>query len=100
MKRKPTLLEATLPIIAMLLLTSIGFAGYGIKIEPLLILASLFAGIIALRVGASWDDMMLGIREKIDAAMPALLILISIGVLIGMWTISGTIPAMIFLDLK
>ncbi|MEK4426878.1 Na+/H+ antiporter NhaC [Solibacillus sp. FSL K6-1523] len=100
MKRKPTLLEATLPIIAMLLLTSIGFAGYGIKIEPLLILASLFAGIIALRVGASWDDMMLGIREKIDAAMPALLILISIGVLIGMWTISGTIPAMIFFGLK
>ena len=100
MKRKPTFFEAILPIIVMLLLTSIGFAGYGIKIEPLLILASLFAGIIALRVGVTWEQMMTGIRDKIDAAMPALLILISIGILIGMWTISGTIPAMIFFGLK
>ncbi|WJY26377.1 Na+/H+ antiporter NhaC [Sporosarcina trichiuri] len=100
MTRKPTLFEAILPIIVMLLLTSIGFAGYGIKIEPLLILASLFAGVIALRVGVSWDQMIAGIREKIDAAMPALLILISIGILIGMWTMAGTIPAMIYFGLK
>ncbi|WP_040287473.1 Na+/H+ antiporter NhaC [Sporosarcina koreensis] len=100
MTRKPTLFEAILPIIVMLLLTSIGFAGYGIKIEPLLILASLFAGIIALRVGVSWEQMIKGIREKIDAAMPALLILISIGILIGLWTMAGTIPAMIFYGLK
>ncbi|HEY4579379.1 MAG TPA: Na+/H+ antiporter NhaC [Savagea sp.] len=100
MKRKPSLFEAVLPIIVMLLLTSIGFAVYGIRIEPLLILAACFAGIIALRVGVSWDEMMTGIREKIDAAMPALLLLIGIGILIGLWTMAGTIPAMIFFGLK
>lgn len=100
MIRKPSLFEAILPIIVMLILTSVGFAIYGIGIEPLLILASVFAAIIALRVGVNWEGMLEGIREKIASAMPALLILIAIGILIGMWTISGTIPAMIYYGLE
>ncbi|MBP1948335.1 Na+/H+ antiporter NhaC [Virgibacillus litoralis] len=100
MKRQPTLLEAFLPIVVMLLLLAIGYGVYGFSPEPLLILSSIFAGFIALRVGVNWDEMMVGIREKIDAAMPAILILISIGVLIGTWMVSGTIPMMIYYGLE
>lgn len=100
MKRQPTFIEAIFPIIMMLLLASIGFAIYGIGIESLLIIASLFAALIAYRVGLTWEDMLKGIQEKISSAMPALLILIAIGILIGMWTASGTIPAMIYYGLK
>ncbi|MDN6158988.1 MAG: Na+/H+ antiporter NhaC, partial [Brevibacterium sp.] len=39
------------------------------------------------------------IREKLDTAMPALLVLISIGILIGTWMIAGTIPMMIYYGL-
>lgn len=100
MKRKPTLLEAFIPIVIMLLLLSIGYGVYGLSPEPLLILASIFAGFIALKVGVKWDEMMLGIREKLDMAMPAILVLISIGILIGTWVISGTIPMMIYYGLE
>ena len=100
MQRKPTLLEAFLPIIVMLLLLAIGYGVYGLSPEPLLILASIFAGFIALRVGVNWNEMMLGIREKLDMAMPAILVLISIGILIGSWMISGTIPMMIYYGLE
>ncbi|WP_200416548.1 Na+/H+ antiporter NhaC [Virgibacillus salexigens] len=100
MKRQPTLVEAFFPIVAMLLLLAIGYGVYGFSPEPLLILASIFAGYIARRVGVSWDGMMHGIREKIDTAMPAILILISIGILIGTWMVSGTIPMMIYYGLE
>ena len=100
MQRKPTLLEALLPIAVMLLLLAIGYGVYGLSPEPLLILAAVFAGFIALRAGVKWKDMMLGIREKLDMAMPAILVLISIGVLIGTWMISGTIPMMIYYGLE
>ncbi|UOQ94905.1 Na+/H+ antiporter NhaC [Halobacillus shinanisalinarum] len=100
MQRKPTLLEAFIPIVAMLLLLAIGYGVYGFSPEPLLIIASIFAGFIALRVGVKWDEMMLGIREKLDMAMPAILVLISIGILIGTWMISGTIPLMIYYGLE
>lgn len=100
MKRKPNLLEAFLPIIVMLLLLAIGYGVYGLNPEPLLVLAAVFAGLIAMRLGSKWTDMMESIQEKIKQAMPAILILISIGVLIGTWMISGTIPMMIYYGLQ
>lgn len=99
-KRAPTTLEAILSIAVMLLLLIIGNGVYGLNPEVLLILSSIFAGFIAWRVGLKWDDMMLGIREKFDMAMPSILILISIGALIGSWMIAGTIPMMIYYGLQ
>src|SRR5699024_10092942 len=58
------------------------------------------SGFIALRLGFSWEDMMKGIQEKVSLAMPAILILISIGILIGTWMISGTIPMLIYYGLE
>src|SRR5699024_2199416 len=100
MKRKPNLFEAFSPIVVMLLLLAIGFGVFGLNAEPLLILSSVYAGFIALRLGFSWSDMMEGIQEKVSLAMPAILILISIGVLIGTWMISGTIPMLIYYGLE
>src|SRR5699024_8939302 len=88
------------PIVVMLLLLAIGYGVYEFNPEPLLILASIYAGIIALRIGLTWEDMMVGIREKIDQAMPAILILISSGIMIGTWMVSGTIPMLIYYGLK
>ncbi len=100
MKRKPNLFEAFSPIIVMLLLLAIGFGVFGLNPEPLLILSSVYAGFIALRLGFSWSNMMEGIQEKVSLAMPAILILISIGILIGTWMIAGTIPMLIYYGLE
>ena len=99
MKRQPTLFEAFSPIIVILLLTSIGFAVLKLPIHTLLIIASIYSYFIARRVGLEWDEIMEAITHKISAAMPALLILISIGILIGTWTASGMIPAVIYFGL-
>lgn len=99
-KRAPTAWEAFIPIVVMLLLLVIGNGVYGLAPEILLIISSIFAGFIALRVGVNWNEMMLGIREKFDTAMPSILILISIGILIGSWMIAGTIPMMIFYGME
>ncbi|MCV5296127.1 Na+/H+ antiporter NhaC, partial [Escherichia coli] len=40
------------------------------------------------------------ISQKIAKTMPALLILISVGLLIGTWMIGGTIPLMIYYGLN
>lgn len=99
-KRAPTTVEAILPIVVMLLLLIVGNGIYGLNPEILLILSSIFAGFIAWRVGLKWNDMMSGIREKFDMAMPSILILISIGILIGSWMIAGTIPMMIYYGMQ
>lgn len=98
--RRPLSLSASLiPLIAMFILLAVGYGVLGLAPEPLLILSAVVAGIVAFLHGFSWTDMMSGIREKLDTAMPALLVLISIGILIGTWMIAGTIPMMIYFGL-
>ncbi|MBN2285825.1 MAG: Na+/H+ antiporter NhaC [Tissierellales bacterium] len=100
MKRKATFGEALFPIVSMLILLGVGYGYLQLKAEPLLILASVLAAIIALRVGCTWEEMQEGIVEKIAKAMPASLILLTVGLLIGTWMAAGTIPMMIFYGIQ
>ncbi len=96
MKRKLSFGEAILPIIVMLVLLGFGYGYMKWKAEPLLLVAAAFAAFIAKRAGVTWDEMLEGIVEKLAKSMPATLILISVGLLIGTWMLSGTIPMMIY----
>ena len=98
-EKLPPLGWSLVPLGAMLVLLAVGYGVLGLAPEPLLILSAIIAGLVALRMGLTWEDMLLGIREKLDTAMPALLVLISIGILIGTWMIAGTIPMMIYYGL-
>ncbi len=98
--KRPTLLLALTPIIAMFLLMAVGSIGMGLPAEPMLILSAVVAGIIAIYLGYSYNDMMTTIAERISKVMPALLILISVGMLIGSWMVGGTIPMLIYYGLE
>ena len=95
-KRMPTILEALIPVVAMLLVLFIGKGLMGFSTEPLLIIVACVAAIIAWRVGCTWDDMLDEISQKIAKGMPAILILITVGAMVGTWMTSGTIPMMIY----
>ena len=100
MKQKPTFLQAIIPIISMVLLLGIGYGVYGLRAEILMLISAGIAGIIALKLGYTWEDMMDSIVGKLSKTMPAILILIIVGVLIGSWMIGGTIPMMVYYGLK
>ena len=95
-KRKPAFWEAILPIIAMLVILTIGKGVLGYSTEPLLILVSCVAAFIAFRVGVTWDEMLDEISNKIAKGMPAILILVTVGAMVGTWMAAGTIPLMIY----
>lgn len=95
-KKKPTLLWSMIPLVVLLLLLAGGYGYLGLNTEPLLLLAAVFTGCVAKAHGLNFDDMMAGIKSKIDLAMPSILVLISVGILIGTWMIAGTIPLMIY----
>ncbi|MCI9552919.1 MAG: Na+/H+ antiporter NhaC, partial [Acutalibacter sp.] len=66
---------------------------------PLLIAAALAALLGALH-RFSWQDMLEGITSAITPALPALLIIMSIGVLIAAWMAGGIIPTMVYYGLQ
>ncbi len=95
-KKKPTFAQAVTPIIFMMLTLVVGVGYMKLKAEPILIMVAFLSGIIAMKLGYSWDDMQKGIVEKISMSMPAILILWSVGALIGSWMFSGVIPMIIY----
>ena len=100
MKRKVSFIEAVMPIIFMILLLGIGYGIYGLRAEIMMLISASLASIIAVKNGYTWDDIMNSIVNKLSKTMPAILILIIVGLLIGSWMIGGTIPMMIYYGLK
>jgi NhaC family Na+:H+ antiporter len=99
-KRKPTFFEALIPLIFMGFFLGVGYGVYHLQPEILLICASLVAGFLAFRLGYTWKELEEGIVDNISKAMPAMLILISVGLIIGSWLASGTIPMLIYYGMK
>ena len=98
--KRPSLFVSMLPLIAIGLFLGIGYGVYHIRSESLLVSAAFVTGMIAAGLGYSWQEMEKGIVESIDKAMPAMLIVITVGVLIGSWIASGTIPMLIYYGIK
>lgn len=98
--RRPTFLESVIPIIAMLVILTIGKGVLGYSTEPLLIMVAAVAAFVAFRVGVTWDEMLQEISEKIAKGMPAILILICVGAMVGAWMSAGTIPLMIYYGIQ
>ncbi|MCW9715695.1 Na+/H+ antiporter NhaC [Avibacterium sp. 21-594] len=98
--RTPTLIEALSPILVMLILLGLGYAFFDLPPEPLMVVSCVFAGGLVKYLGYSYEEMLGAISGKIAKTMPALLILITVGLLIGTWIAGGTIPMMIYYGLK
>ncbi len=96
----PSLLDALIPLLSLIFLLALSVylfgedASYGAN-QIALILCGLLAGVVGMKNGHSWDDIQEGIRDSIMMSMTAVLILLSVGMLIGCWIIAGTVPAMI-----
>lgn len=65
-----------------------------------LILAALFAGIIAMLNGWKWSYLEAGILAAINRSMQACLILAIVGAMIASWMAGGVIPSMMFYGIK
>ncbi len=50
--------------------------------------------------GISYGELQNGIRDTITSMIVAILILLSVGVLVGTWMLSGTVPVMIYYGMK
>jgi len=98
--KTPSLIVALIPIITMGLLLGIGYGIYGMKPQVLLVTAAFLTGILGMILRFKWQDMERGIVDSIHKAMPAILIMLCVGILIGAWISAGTIPMIIFYGLK
>ena len=103
-KKTPYLL-ALLPIITLITLLAYNVFLYADDSlsganQLALLFAATVAGIVGIKYGSSWKNILNGISKSISNTTPSLIILLLIGSLAGTWLISGIIPAMIFYGLQ
>jgi NhaC family Na+:H+ antiporter len=99
-RKRPTFIQSLIPLFAVALFLGIGYGVFKMSAEILLIAAALVAGFIAVRLGYTYKELEGGIIDSMMKGMPAMLIVIVVGALIGSWIAAGTIPMLIYYGLK
>ncbi len=102
---------AFIPIFVLILLLLFGLALIplwihgslnkgSIALETIFLLAISFSAAYMAYLGFSWKEIQNAAASKLKESVPALMILFAIGVLIGPWIISGTIPMLVYYGIK
>lgn len=99
-KKRPTFIQSIIPLISIVFFLGFGYGLLHLNAEVLLIAAATVAGLIALRLGYSYKEIETGIIKSMMKGMPAMLIVIVVGAIIGSWIACGTIPMLIYYGLK
>ena len=103
MKKDPSLIEALVPIILLIVLLTANVFVFEDTLagsnQIALLMAATVGVIIVRKNGMRWEEISDKIVSTIGSAMPAMLILLLIGSLAGTWMISGVVPAMIYYGL-
>ncbi|WP_205439403.1 Na+/H+ antiporter NhaC [Halobacillus ihumii] len=98
--KRPTTAMVLIPISIALIIFIGGIGVMRFQAELMLIFAGVVFAIFAGIYGHKWDEISSVMGEKIKTALPAILILFSIGLIIGTWMISGTIPFFVYYGLE
>lgn len=98
--RAPTMLEALISLFSLVLGISVSIVVYGLDPHIPMLLGVVVASLVALRCGFSWTNVQNGMVRGINNALPAMIILIIVGVLIGVWILAGVVPTLIYYGLQ
>ncbi|MEV0095026.1 Na+/H+ antiporter NhaC [Streptomyces sp. NPDC050738] len=103
--REPSLMDAILPMLVLMVLVAGSLALFGLDaldgpIQVALILCAMAAALIAMKNGHSWSAIQGAGQGALASITSALFILLSVGALIGVWNLSGTIPTLVYYGIQ
>ena len=100
----PSILQALLPVFALIALLSFSVYLYGEDASSgpnqiALIIGAAVAAAVGWRNGIGWQQIENAIVSGISISLKPILILLCVGLLIGSWIMGGTVPTMIYYSL-
>ncbi len=97
--RAPHLWEALLAILVLVVSISSAIVFYETDPHIAMLLGVIAAAAVGLRCGHRWQTIQDGMIAGIANALQAVIILMIIGILIGLWILSGVVPTMLYYGL-
>ena len=99
-KRDPYLWESLVSILGLIIFISLAILRYETDAHVPILLGVFVAAIIGLRAGFRWKEIETGMLNGITNSLQAIVILLIIGILIGVWILSGVVPTLLYYGLK
>jgi len=98
---RPSLGEALVPVVGMLVFLSVGIALWELDPQMPLLWGIVLSGLMGRYYwGYSWDELYEGVSQGILMGLQAILILFVIYMLIASWISAGTIPTIMYYGLE
>ena len=99
--REPSLLDALIPVVALIFLIALTIALFGTDatggpLQVALFTSAVVAALVAFKNGHSTAKVRDAAVGGITSAMSAVFILLAVGALIGAWNMAGTIPTVVY----
>nr|WP_251027928.1 Na+/H+ antiporter NhaC [Bacillus sp. ISL-41] len=91
---------AIIPLLVMIVSMAVTIVKFEGDPHIPLIIGTVVAGLVAWFAGFKWDFIEEGIYKGIKMALPAILIIITVGMIIGSWIGGGIVATMVYYGLK
>ena len=98
--KRPTILHALISMLGLIAVMMIGIVGFGADPHIPMFIGVIITSIVSMTLGYKWADIEQMMIDGISKAMQSMLILAIVGMMVGAWLLSGTIPTMIYYGLK
>lgn len=99
-KKELTLGMSLIPIIALIGAAALSIFFWKAGMHLPLMIGVIAAAIVSIIAGWTWDDVQGMMVNGVARALPAVFILLIIGIIVGTWIASGVIPTMIYYGLS
>lgn len=98
--RETRLYEALITFTVLIAVMAVGIIKFAVDPHIPMFIGVCVAAVMALIIGYDWDSIETAMKDGIYRALQAVIILAIIGILVGVWIVSGVVPAMIYYGLK
>ena len=99
-QRDPHVWEALISLVSLVVGISISIVVYGADPHIPMLLGVFVAAVMAWKAGFEWEVVQAGMLKGISNSLQAIVILSIIGILIGIWILSGVVPTLLYYGLK
>lgn len=102
---EPSVADAVIPMLVLAGMIAGSLFLFGLDaldgpIQVALIICVLIAALVGMRNGHTWADVERAARGAFTSITSAVLILLAVGALIGVWNLSGTIPTLVYYGIQ
>ena len=98
--RLPAVWEASISVLSLILGIGFSVGWYGLSPQIPTLLGVAVAGFIAWRCGYNWAAIEQAMVKGVTRAVPAMMIFLLIGVLIGVWIVAGVVPSLLYYGMQ